>query len=104
MKVTHITYLVAAACSSTNNSVDVSCLPHPGSSQGVVQTALQIAIGVIAAISLLFITIGGLRYVLSEGDPQAVSKAKGTVLYALIGLAVALVAQAIVVFVIGRLG
>jgi hypothetical protein len=48
------------------------------------------------------IIIGGFRYVVSGGDSAGVEGAKNTILYAVIGLVVALLAQAIVVFVISR--
>ena len=60
---------------------------------------ISIIIGTIAAVAVLFIVIGGLRYILAQGDPQGVSKAKGTIVYALIGLVVAIIAQFIVSFV-----
>jgi hypothetical protein len=84
---------------AAQNPVDISDLPT--SRVDIIKTGIQITIGIVAAICLLFITIGGLRYVLSQGDPQAIAKAKGTVLYALIGHLVVIVAQAIVTFVIG---
>ena len=68
----------------------------------IVPKIISIVIMVTAAICLLFITVGGLRYVLSQGDPQKIAKAKGTILYALIGLIIAIIAQAIVTFVISR--
>lgn len=80
--------------------LNVNGLPHTQATHGEVQLVLNIIIGIIGALSLLFITIGGFRYILSQGDPQGVSKAKGTVLYALIGLVVAIIAEAIVAFVI----
>jgi hypothetical protein len=89
--------------SSSAGSVDASSLPHladDGSS--VITKGLSITLGVVGALSFLFVVIGGFRYVLSQGDPQAATKAKNTILYALIGLVIAIVAQTIVTFVIGR--
>lgn len=84
------------------SSIDLSPLPDLGTGQNsFITNALTIAIRIIAAISLLFIVIGGFRYIVSQGDPQGVSKAKGTIVYALIGLAVAILAQVIVAVVIG---
>ncbi|CAN5123652.1 hypothetical protein BH09PAT3_BH09PAT3_3240 [soil metagenome] len=87
-----------AAC--TGASICLSGLPQPGADGSFVQTVISIVIGIVAAISVLFVAIGGMRYILSQGDPSAVSKAKGTIVYALIGLAVAIVAQGIVSFVL----
>lgn len=97
--------IVAAATAKATcegSKVNFSCLPDPGSVQNgsFISTLLTLAIGVVAAISVLFVAIGGLRYVFSQGDPQAAAKAKGTIIYALIGLAVAIIAQGIVIFVV----
>ena len=63
---------------------------------------LQIVFGVLGAVAVLIIVIAGLQYVLSGGDPQKTSRAKDTILYAAIGLVVAVMAFTIVTFVIGK--
>lgn len=84
--------------------LDYTGLPNKGSAGNAdVQTIMMIVIGILGALAVLFIVIGGLRYILSAGDPQAISKAKGTILYALVGLAVAIAAEAIIAFVLGGL-
>lgn len=87
---------LAAACT---NQLCLDSLPKASASSSTVQTVIQITLSVFGAIALLMITIGGFRYVVSRGDPQAVAKAKNTILYAVIGLVVALMAQVIVIFV-----
>ena len=47
--------------------------------------------------------IGGFRYVFSQGNEKAVSGAKDTILYSIIGIVVALLAFAIVNFVLNSL-
>jgi hypothetical protein len=46
------------------------------------------------------IVIGGLRYVVSGGDASQVQGAKNTILYALVGIIIAILAYAAVNFVI----
>ena len=58
------------------------------------------AVGILAVIMLIW---GGIRYVLSGGDSGAVSSAKKTILYAVVGLIVAILAYAIVNFVINTI-
>ena len=58
---------------------------------------MLLAIGILAVIMIIW---GGIRYVLSGGDSGAVSSAKKTILYAVVGLIVAILAYAIVNFVI----
>lgn len=61
---------------------------------------VNILLFVLGAIAVIIIVIGGLRYVLSSGDAGAIKGAKDTILYAVVGLIVALLAYAIVNFVI----
>jgi len=55
---------------------------------------------VIGAIAVLMIIIGALRYALSAGDQGAITGAKNTIIYSLIALIVAVMANAIVNFVL----
>lgn len=70
-----------------------------GAFRQITNTILYI-VGVVAVIMLI---IGGIRYVVSGGDSKKVTDAKNTVLYAIIGLVVAVFAYAIVNFVIASL-
>jgi hypothetical protein len=53
----------------------------------------------VGAVSVVMIIVGGLRYVISNGDSKQISAAKDTILYAVIGVVVAIAAFAIVNFV-----
>ncbi len=53
----------------------------------------------VGAISVIMIIVGGFRYMISGGDSNAVSAAKNTILYAVVGLVIAILAQALVRFV-----
>lgn len=68
-----------------------------------VDEILNIVFVVITIVSIIFIAIGGLKYVLSSGDSNAIQSAKNTILYAVIGLVVGISAFTIVGFVAGRL-
>lgn len=59
---------------------------------------------VLGAIAVIMIVIGGIRYVTSGGDASGVTAAKNTILYAVIGLIVAILAFAIVNFVARSFG
>lgn len=83
--------------------IDISPLPKTPTGPSRVTAILTIVFGIVGALSLLFITIGGFKYILSEGDPQAAAKAKGTIIYALVGLIVSISAVAIVTFVLKRI-
>ena len=61
---------------------------------------VNVLLFVIGGVSVIMIVVGGLRYVISNGESSAVSSAKNTILYAVVGLVIALFAYAIVNFVI----
>lgn len=67
---------------------------------GVFTTITNVLLFIIGAISVIMIVIGGLRYVISGGDSAQVTGAKNTILYAVVGLVVALLAYAIINFVL----
>jgi Type IV secretion system pilin len=67
---------------------------------GVFRQITNVLLFIIGAISVIMLIIGGIRYVVSGGDSSAVTAAKNTILYAVIGIIVALLAYALVNFVI----
>lgn len=67
------------------------------------QNILSIVLGVVAAITVIFLIINALRYMTSVGDPQANARLRNSIIYGLIGLAVVITAEFIVNFVISRL-
>ncbi len=84
---------INAACGSSCNNTSL------GTILGNITSAL---IFIVGAISVIMVVVGGLRYVLSSGDPKAAEGAKNTILYAIVGVAVAMLAYAIVTFATAR--
>jgi hypothetical protein len=66
-------------------------------------TITNIMLFIIGAIAVIMLIIGGIRYVVSAGDQNAVTSAKNTILYAIIGIVVAFLAYAAVNFVSNQL-
>lgn len=65
------------------------------------KTITNVLLFIIGAVSVIMLVIGGIRYTVSAGDSSAVTAAKNTILYAIIGIIVAILAYAVVNFVIG---
>lgn len=74
--------------------------PTLGEFTQLIINVLLSAIGIVAVIMLI---IGGFRYVFSQGNEKAIQGAKDTILYAIIGIIVAVLAFAIVNFVLAGL-
>ncbi|MDO4712974.1 MAG: pilin [Candidatus Saccharibacteria bacterium] len=71
-----------------------------GDESSIVRQIVNIMLYVIGVLSVIMLIYGGLRYVVSGGQKEAVTNAKNTILYALIGLLIALFAWAMVKFVL----
>lgn len=95
----------AAACDPLSAQGGANCAQGNGQSNDlltqirVVTNTMLFAIGVVAVIMLI---VGGFRYIFSGGNSTSVNAAKDTILYAVIGIVVALLAYAIVNFVLGQ--
>jgi Type IV secretion system pilin len=67
---------------------------------GIFTTISNVMLFAVGAISVIMIVIGGLRYVVSGGNTTNVTAAKNTILYAIVGLVISMLAYAIINFVI----
>ena len=90
---------------SNGNEDSVYCKnKNTGETQvnGIIKTIVEVLLTAVGAISIIMIVIGGIMFALSSGDAQKAAKARNTVLYAVVGLAVSLFASAIVNFVFNK--
>lgn len=66
----------------------------------IIRSIVNILLFIIGAVAVIMIVIGGFKYVVSNGDSGQVKSAKDTIFYAIIGLVIAILAYAIVNWVI----
>lgn len=78
-------------------------LPTVSASSDNVTIALQIIFGIIGTVAVIYLLYQAIRFTMSQGDPQAISQARQGIIFAIVGLVVALSAEVIVTFVIGQL-
>ena len=57
----------------------------------------------LGIVAVIMVIIGGFTYMTSQGDPGKTKKARDTILYGIIGLVIALLAFAIVNFVLANI-
>ena len=95
---------VAAACTTPK-----TCIQNGSDSVGgdkaaelgpTIKIVVNILLYILGAIAVVMIVIGGIRYTTSNGDSSAMTSAKNTILYAVVGLVVAIMAYSIVNFVL----
>ncbi len=69
-----------------------------------IKSIVNILLYLVGVIAVIMIIIGGIKYVTSNGDSSAVTSAKNTIMYAIIGVVVAILAFAIVNWIITAIG
>ncbi len=72
-------------------------------SDGIFTKVTSILSLIVAVIAVIVIVIAGIRYSLSQGDPQKLNNARNTIIYAIVALAVAGAAQGLVSLVLKRI-
>lgn len=78
-------------------------IPRVEPGPGTVQTVLQIITAISAGVALLVISIGAFKLVISRGNPEALNRARDTIIYAVAGLIISAAAFLIVTFVVEQI-
>jgi hypothetical protein len=78
----------SGACESTNPIISI------------IKAAISFLSKVIGAAAIIGIVVSGLRLIISNGDSAAVASARAGLIYCLIGIMIALIAQIIVSYVL----
>jgi len=69
----------------------------------VIKLVVNIMLFIIGAVAVIMIVVGGIKYTVSNGNPEQIKNAKNTIMYAIVGIVLAILAYAIVNFVITQL-
>ena len=67
-----------------------------------IKKVVNVLLFILGMIAVIMIVVGGLQYTTSGGDSSQTKKAKDTILYSVVGLIVAMLAYAIVNFVVAQ--
>lgn len=78
-------------------------LPEVAADASTVSTFMSVVFGVLGAVCVILIIYAGFQFIIGGDDPNKVKNARNTIIWALIGLGVALLAEAIVLLVLSRL-
>ncbi len=101
--------VVPAAFAATCLDDPAGCVPTTAvtSIDGLFKLLTKITSWLFIALlfmAFIFIVVGGFTYVSSKGDPKAIATAKNYIIYALIGVAVGILAKGLVYLVCSILG
>lgn len=89
----------AGTAASKTEEMPESLFGEDGS-EGIFKKVVNIMLFVIGAVAVIMLIYGGVKYVTSGGAQDKVAEAKNTILYAIVGIVVALLAFAVVNFVV----
>jgi hypothetical protein len=67
---------------------------------GVVKKVISILSIVVGVTAVIFVIVGGFKFITSSGDASKAASARNTIIYAIVGLIVAILAQVIVSYVL----
>jgi len=100
----------AAPTAAAQDAIESACQADPSSLVcqdnknndfgSIIKTVINTLLFLVGAIAVIMVIVGGVMYTTSGGDSGAVTKAKNTIIGAVIGLVVAFLAFAIVNWVI----
>ena len=93
---------VNAACQGISLSGNPCSTKSADSIDSLLSTVINILSIVVGIISVIMIIVGGLKYVTSGGEASKTASARNTIIYAVIGIAVAVLAQLLVHFVLNK--
>lgn len=69
---------------------------------GVIVRATNIFAFIAGFTAVIFLVLAGIKYITSTGDPAEISKAKQSIIYALIGLVFIAIARSVIGYIINR--
>lgn len=99
-----------STCSAPGASDTAFCKTQPdgttnpvGGPSGVLAKIINLVLIGAGVAAVIMIIVGGFEYVISTGDAQKVNTAKNTIIYALIGLLIAIFAELILKFAVRSL-
>ena len=72
-------------------------------SDGVFEIVVNVLLFIIGAVSVIMLIYGGIRYTTSGGNANSVTAAKNTIMYSIVGLIIAILAFAVVNFVVKQM-
>ncbi len=90
------------SCSGASANTAV-CQGRDDSVWTLMRNVINLLLTVIGIVAVIMIIVGAIRFTTSNGDPKMVNSGRDTVIYSIVGLVVAMMAFAIVNWVIGRI-
>jgi len=114
---THLPFFFAAQCAKTSAFLGfpywysyLQCQGTPPQPEltnindiwAIVAAVIEILLRIAGIVAVFLVVYGGIQYITSQGEPDKTTKARSTIINALTGLVIAILAASLVSFVAGR--
>jgi cytochrome bd-type quinol oxidase subunit 2 len=94
------------ACAGVNalqDSTSTTCSKTAGKTlNNTIRWVVNILSVVVGVAAVIMVIIGGFKFITSSGDSNNIASARNTILYAIIGLVIVVLAQVLVHFVLNK--
>lgn len=96
------------ACSGSGSTSSVCTGKNNGASDpltgtnGTLKKVTNILAVIAGIMAVIFMILGGIKYITSAGDPAEISKAKNSIIYALVGIIVIVLARSLIGWVLSK--
>jgi amino acid transporter len=70
---------------------------------GLITIVINWLLGIAFALTVLFLVIGGLRYIVSGGNEESADKAKKTILHAIIGIVIVILSYLVLTVLVNTI-
>lgn len=87
----------SSVCAGKSNTGD----PVTGKDGALVKATNVLAL-IAGLMAVIFLVLGGIKYITSGGAPAEVSKAKESIIYAVVGIVVIVIARQLIGFVLSK--
>ncbi len=89
-----------ACTTSAGTSTDFCDTKNKSDVWGLIKNIINVMMTIVGILAVIMIIYSGIQYTISHGDSGKITAAKNTLIYSITGLIVALLAMAIVNFVV----
>jgi len=94
--VNKVATFVSDACGGLSNISNTTCPGGSNTVKSLAKTVVNVMSLIVGALAVIMIIVSGFKYITSGGDSNAVASAKNTLVYAIVGVFIAVIAQFIV--------
>ena len=99
-------FLQSVAQINQPDNCDSGCLtnlPEVEANDSTIESLMTVVFGIVGALAVVSLMIASINYVTGGNDPDKLSRAKNTIIYSLVGVAIAVTGQALVLTLLGKL-